>query len=863
MPTRRRERRRRLLRVALEAGRLLEMRSTRIVLSVAIIASLLPSKLQSVAPVELGFLLLFAVEFVARGLALWGEAQDLGDDGLDEVSPPASWRSRLSAATFLLLDLAALASFVPGVLGLTGARWLRVFRLIRIVLLVGYWAPLVRDLRTILLRKERSRQLVLMGFAVALISFAGTVVLDHLAPTDVDFDSDGALTDQDHGFVVRLWWAFRQVQDPGNMLGDPSDATAVGVSLLLTVCGLFLVSFLIGMGTDVVRELMQISANRPPGMRGHTVVVGVSPATGPLLRELMAHYHKSMLTPKFALLGEDPERPAFLHVPALSPVVYRHAELGEQAFAERVDIAHAKRVLVLADRRRPDPDSWTVGLVLAIREATAGALLVAEVLDHSNAGAARVAGGPHTVVVPSEKLLGLYLSGVTREPGLDDVLAQLLTSRRQEIYSYIYGSDRLGSDRLTTDLPPFDALFERGVSSRDAAPVVPVGLICAPGGDGNLAEVRPQVLLNPDPAELARARAEGHIPCGFLALAGSFADVAEFAGRLATSTVGPPSEPPRAAPAFVGSSDRLPVRRVLMCGFRPASVSLCEALMLAHPEVQILMLVRDPPCRQRALDSLAERDTQVRLGLLREHGPRGRFERLTDGRMTYLPTGAQAGLGELDVRCGDWTTDRVLVELPGSYHHVGEMDLVFFVGAMSPAADGRTAMAVLKLAELQASQPMRFHHDFRVVATVSDRHLRQQLEARYQARVPGHTRIQVHSSQELRADFNFQSAAVPGFDALFSELLAPARQSVVRHVPVLSGAEDDGQPWTFGELARALRVRGHVLMGLERHDDAGEVMVGAAPVGRAEGGFALGELSAVWVMAPDTDGDGISADPSV
>ena len=144
---------------------------------------------------------------------------------------------------------------------------------------------------------------------------------------------------------------------------------------------------------------------------------------------------------------------------------------------------------------------------------------------------------------------------------------------------------------------------------------------------------------------------------------------------------------------------------------------------------------------------------------------------------------------------------------------------------------------------------------------MSDRRLRRQLEARYLARVPPPARIQVHSSQELRADFNFQSAAVPGFDALFSELLAPARESVVRHVPVRS-AGDEGADWTFIDLARALRTRGRVLVAVELRDAPGEVLVGPED-DEVDARWRLSELEAVWVVGPDAaDDDGISADPT-
>lgn len=75
------------------------------------------------------------------------------------------------------------------------------------------------------------------------------------------------------------------------MLAAPSSAAAVVVSMVLTVFGLLLVSFLIGLGTNVVREVMTVSHLRSPGLAGHTVIVHVNSSTA-LLEELVRYYQK-------------------------------------------------------------------------------------------------------------------------------------------------------------------------------------------------------------------------------------------------------------------------------------------------------------------------------------------------------------------------------------------------------------------------------------------------------------------------------------------------------------------------------------------------------------------------------------------
>ena len=119
---------------------------------------------------------------------------------------------------------------------------MRLLRLIRLMALLSYWAPVMHDLRAVLLRRERSRQVLVMGAMVGLLSFTGALVLDQLETGvgTVDYDEDGEVTAADHRFVVHLWWAFRQIQDPGNMLAAPGSGEAVAVSMVLTVFGLLL-----------------------------------------------------------------------------------------------------------------------------------------------------------------------------------------------------------------------------------------------------------------------------------------------------------------------------------------------------------------------------------------------------------------------------------------------------------------------------------------------------------------------------------------------------------------------------------------------------------------------------------------------
>lgn len=808
----------------------------RLCIGAAIVLSLLPIAFPPWA--AWAFLSLFGVELTLRSIALRAPRLD------NEPADLPRWLILARRAGYLLLDAAALASFLPGVLGVPSARWLRLFRLARLVLLIRYWSTLISDLRAVLLRGERARKVALMGGAVALVSFCGTVLLDHLTADRVDFDGDGVPTALDRHFIVRLWWAFRQVQDPGNMLSDPSDLAVVAVSLGLTVFGLFLVSFLIGLGTDIVREVIDIAANRPAGLSGHTVVVGVNGATRPLLEELMAHYHKSAMRPHFAVVGESEMRPHFLDAPALSRVVYRHGHAGEEGYLERVDIAAAKRVLLLADPPSSNPDAATLGLILSVRDNTAApsqtarrVLVVAEVLDPANLGAARVAGGPHTVTVPTEQLIGLFVSAVTREPRLTDLLVELLTSKGHEAYSYLFGSKDLGAIPLPARWPDFEA-FSEFATTQSREPCVPIAWLTAADRDPTTALVAPRVHLLPGPGPAP----EGAV--GFFAISPSFRVTRALAARLDALPASP--APPAQAPHPVVSEERAStLERVLICGSRAATFDLCEALMRALPGVAVALLVDDEPALLDFHERLAER--RIITERAGAGGPAGVFTEVGDGALTFQPSDGRPACGRLTVHAADWTSERVLTGLPGSGAHVRTMDAVIYLAAPTDRSDGRTAMSVLKLAELQAEDG-HFSPDFRVVAAVTESSLRRHLQRRYRERVGGNASIAVFSSQELRAWFAFQAAAVPGFHALYDELMSPGghdlrRRRLAPEILALSTL-------TFPALGRLLRAEGRILVAVEvPNGEAGQTVLCIAPAPEAPGyDLELATLEAVWVI---------------
>lgn len=877
------------LRWVQEIDRFLERTVVRLVLSILIIVSLLP--FEWVTNLDMPLLAVFGAEFVARLFIMIKRPRDPDEEAggiVERPSAPAGRRrSRMGTFVLLLADLVALISFLPLSASGGGARWLRLFRLTRMVLLVSYWAPLVIDLWSILSRRERSRQIVLMGFVVGGLSFAGALVVFHLVDSEgmqVDVTGDETITAADRDFFNMLWWAFRQVQDPGNMLASPIAIPLVLISLGLTVFGLFLVSFLIGLGTDVVQELMQLSRLRPAGLRGHTVIVGVTPPTPRLLAELMRYYKKLLPTdarflsrgwfrdlwrrglfgPRYLVVGRNEEPPDFLRQPELSRIVYRERADRDDNLLVRADLAHAKRIVLLADHDDDSPDAHTIQTLLNLVERVRHQVergprrpherqrvVIAEILDDSNIAAARsaVATGRSTFrafVVPSERLVALFIAGVVRRPGLGDLLEELLTSRGHELYTCFFQTAGLG---FSMDDPPdlggppaaaIERLLRRGLSYEEST-IVPVGLLLPAAPDDPMQDF--QVVVNPRPGDPPVSSSGTFL--GLAAIADNFGAIRAFAEDL-------PKQPEDLdlAPLTVPKPPRLErtpqitIDKVLVCGFRRGSIYMIEELLREQLQAEVLVLVEDEAAEQRARDAIEEHTQLVERGLMPAY--HGAFVGQPDGSYVFDCKGTEIDEhSRVQIAVADWMASRHLVDLPNGFGHVGDLDAVVFVADAEGETDARTTTTLLKLEQLlvaHGADPGRP----RIVAEVFDARLAARLEEHF--RTLGKHHVRIYSIPQLRAFFLFQSVVVPGFDAVYSELLGSWGQSFVRLRPLKAGSG----PLAFRELALGLRQQGLLLIAVRLQDEAGQYHLCVAP-GPEEMGFEieLSQLRYVWVIADD------------
>ncbi len=788
------------------AERVLEGYAARIVLSVLILVSVLPLRevmgllphgvelLPEQGVLDVFFFCVFGAELAVRAVA-FGRRPGR--------RPPGEW-------VLLALDLVAVLSFLP-LQHVVDLRHARLIRLSRIVLLFGYWSPMVRDLWSILVSRERRFQILFVLFSGVVLSFAGAVVLHWLATPDFDGDL------QQDTFFATLWWSFRQVEDPGNLVESPTDGAVVVVSLLLTFAGLVLFSFLVGIGTAAIDELMQRSRMRPVGLRNHSVILGLGEHSHFLLDEFADLYRKNRRPLRAAVLGPAPTLPPLPAVHA-APYRYRRGDPVRSADLDRVDVARAKRVLVLGTQP-VDPDAAVVAAILALRDRSPHVDVYADLEHESNVAAARAAGGARTHVVATGAFVGNYIAQNVANPGIYRLYRQLLTSAGCEVYTYIFDAEErarfvaaAGADGT------LDCVELHARAAREFGATL-IGYFVAPPADGELEFDDLAVLLAPcghDGPAYARdgaGRVRADAVRGVIAVALRFETVRAFGQELVAR--------PRAE-RRVGTAD-------------PALGALRLEPTGGH--VGRVVVVGDTQRIPRVVTDLIAVYGALRVDVLTSRADVGEalardlvlaFERTLPGRPVerdVTPTGARFAVeladgGRAEVAFGTvaWSDSTRLARDPAV--DLARTDVLLLLPRTrgADASDGHVALECLQLAELEERGEAPYPSHTRVVAMVQDPVKGDLLEHRLvrdgdRAR---RQRFTVISSERVRHHFLVQNTFVRGLNAVYAELFAPDGPSLRRVLPrtsggaVPSGAVD---PWT---LARhLLEERGLILFGVE------------------------------------------------
>lgn len=756
-----------------------------------------PSQVAFSSALDMVFFAVFAPEFLLRAAIF--------------VQQQRKERNRAREGVLLALDLVAVLSFLPLRVFLEmDLGYVRLLRLSRMVLLAGYWGGMVSDLWQIITGRERRYQVIFVLLTGLMLSFAGAVVLYWIAPED-----------RPGSFMDTLWWAFRQVQDPGNLVQEPAGLLILSISVFLTLAGLLLFSFVIGIGTTAIEELLQRSRTQPLGMRDHSVILGLGPHSHFLVEEFAEIYHKNRRELRSAVLGPQRLRPAALQGLRTAAIRYRQGDPLQVEHLERVDVARAKRIIVLGT----DPhaaDAGVIATILATRNCNPTADLYPDLEHEANLMAARSAGGPRTHVVGSGSFVGDYIAQNVIYPGIYRLHRQTLTSAGCEIYTYVFDKWELRSVQERTGDEPVDALslharahLEHGVTllgwfvtDDEVTPCEVEDLEVV---------LHPTTPTGPAYAIDEQGRVRWSKVRGVFGIARGFESLVQFGKAVVRAPL--EERIVDAAPSFDHLELSLPAgpaHRVVVCGYSARVPRVVTELIAFYGPIEVRVLARN-------LDDLAALRQDITAAIARRFPERDAAVEDSAGGFEFrLPIdGGTARILLLPVA---WTNATRLVQDPAV--GIEETDVLLFLpgGGYATSFDGQVALECLQLSHLVAAGRVKLKPQFRVVGMIEDPEKGDLLEQRLDDMAGEHReeRFTIVASERVRHHFIVQNVFVRGLNAVFLRLFEAGGTDVGRLLPSARGGgalTGDFAPW---DLARHMVTgRRLVLIGVELNETDG------------------------------------------
>lgn len=824
---------------------IVESRLARLALAALVIVSLLPLGALDLAlrPV---FLVVFGVELFAR-FTLWRRGT----------------RATTSLGiAFGVADALAFVSFLPleGLFSEHTVQVLALLRLMRLFVLVRFARDLARDIYAILTRREQLQTLGLVTGAVVVLSFVSAVILSQLA-----IDMGGVAADVP--FVERLWWSFRQLESADNLVQHLSGHPVLtALSLGLTLTGVFLISFIIGVGANIVDQVVRAERRRDLHYRGHTVVIGAVHEGEDLVREFVRMYAKNRQIPsperlwtwlrymrpsgartfpRVALLSRKDEPPDYLVEPIMRWVVYRQGDESESDSLRRISIEQAKRAIVLGHHRLGfESDALTVATIAALRAHNRDCHVYAEVEDPGARDIVLDVGGDNTVALDLPRFLGMFLCQHLLMPGVDRLYRELLTADGSELYTHIYvdAADHAAFAARATPLRWDDLTAlaaEHGVVlvgvylgdhpvKLNARGVVPMrGLVrwLNPAAD----------VVDPQVAALGGRR--GVVPAaklrGVIGVADGYLHLRTFAAALASAR--PAARVAVPSPSALQALDAcvLPLTRgpsrVAMVGYSEALPALLQELARFVPGVDVKLFLST---RGDERLPLPRRLASLRVGITEDDPLPGRA-----GRVLSLERG-----GRLEL----FTHDGPDLAQFAAEHLTHPVDTAAFLSEPEGGdRDARTAMRVLRfvraLEEGRVPHGDTLHVLAEFVSVDKGAHIQRHVDARRCGFADESAlRLTLIAKETIKSYFMVHSSFVPGVAEIYDELLEERGQDIVRY-PFTAAA---GAPGTVSlrELSRVLSSRQAVPIALEL-----DASVRLAPA--ADDRFAVADVRGVYCVA--------------
>lgn len=247
--------------------------------------------------------------------------------------------------------------------------------------------------------------------------------------------------DDDRGFFGELYYSLLHTLDPGTIGGDVGTWRFLLTLLVLTLCGLFIVSALIGViANGIDSKLAELRRGRSLVLeKDHTVILGWSDSIFTILNELTIA-NESRPDPVVVILADrdkvEMEDELKVKVPDRrgTKIVCRSGSPIDLDDLELSSHSTARSVILLAPDSE-DPDSEVIKTLLALTHSGPdGPRIVAEIRNPSNLEAASLVGANRTVLLDIQETVAKLVVQTSRQSGAAAVYTELFDYEGDEFY---------------------------------------------------------------------------------------------------------------------------------------------------------------------------------------------------------------------------------------------------------------------------------------------------------------------------------------------------------------------------------------------------------------------------------------------
>ena len=237
-------------------------------------------------------------------------------------------------------------------------------------------------------------------------------------------------------YFESVWDAFSKIVDHGE---EPSWGERI-IAILYWAIGIAVSGTIIGFITSRIQRLVQVlrKGRSPVVESGHTLILGWSPRIFPILAEL-AIANENVRRPLVVIFADRDREAMQDEISARARnlgklrVITRSGDPTSPSDLGRTNLAGARSIIVLDSEAG---DAAAVSTVLAIRSAAPGSAVpvVVEVEDVATSSALSALSGGEVLPVRPQELVARVTAQASRQPGLADVMIDLLNFDGDEIY---------------------------------------------------------------------------------------------------------------------------------------------------------------------------------------------------------------------------------------------------------------------------------------------------------------------------------------------------------------------------------------------------------------------------------------------